>query len=217
MGRLPAGHAAARLRAPKRTEAGRHQLIDAVCAVVAERGHENTRFTDVAQRAGTSIGSLQYAFGTRENMVATALDERTNRYLTEIQAAGSGIADPLARLRWLGTHLAAGLGGDDAARLEWLVWTECWRASLRDDRLKAASTAQYRNWIAMITEAIEDCVTAGVIAEPDDTHAIAAAALGMADGLGVQVSLSDRDFGWEDASRMVRSWLALSLNCPDLR
>ncbi|MBB2947769.1 AcrR family transcriptional regulator [Actinoplanes lutulentus] len=192
------------------------QLIDAICEVIAERGYENTRFTDVAKRAGTSVGSLQYAFGSRENMVATALEDRAGRYLAEMQAGGAELASPLARLRWLASHLAAGVGGDEAARLEWLIWTEYWRTSLRDERLRVTSTESYRSWVAMISSAISECVDAGLVAPREDVHAIAVAALGMGDGLGVQVSLSDRDFGWEDAGRMVRTWLGLALNCPDL-
>lgn len=193
----------------------RRELIDSVCAVIAERGYEQTRFSDVAARSGASIGSLQYLFGTREDMIIVALEHRTARELAEVAERAEKVSDPVRRLAIIVTHLASG-SGEEQARREWLVWTEYWRAALRDESLRSSSASAYASWMALLREAIEECVAAGHVRAPADLESVAAGAVALGDGLGIQIALNHPGMTWDRAAEIVRAWLAVQLGCPAL-
>lgn len=200
----------------RRPALDRESAIDAVCEVIAVRGYENTRFADVAAHAGASIGSLQYLFGSRTEMIAVALEDRTLRFFAAAASRADSIADPIERLRWVATYLASGMGGDEAARLEWLVWTEYWRAALRDERLRSASVSAYASWVRLVRDCLELCVCAGVLREPADPEGVAVGLVALGDGLGIQISLGHRDLDWDRAGEVARGWIAGVLDCPAL-
>lgn len=170
----------------------------------------------MAARGATSIGSLQYFFGSREDMITVALESRASRYFTDAAAHAEVIADPLDRLRWVATYLAGGVGDDAAWRLEWLVWTEYWRAALRDDALRDSSAILYGRWIDLVRGCIEGCVESGVCSAPDDVDAVAAGAVATGDGLGIQISLGHPAMTRARAGAVVRMSLAAQLGCPRL-
>ncbi len=195
----------------------RARVVEALCDTIAARGVERTRFTDVATCAGVSVGNLQYLFGSREAMVLAGLEHATQELLSAVVAKAAEMERPVERLRWVATHLAAGVQGDEeSARREWLLWTEYWRAALRDEELRLASLAMYEAWVGVVRDAILDCVRTGAVAEPADVDLIAAGAVAMGDGLGVQVALGRPSLDWNAAGGSVRLWLSLALQCPEL-
>ncbi|SDS88572.1 TetR/AcrR family transcriptional regulator [Actinoplanes derwentensis] len=200
----------------RRASRNRADLLMQAAEVVAERGFENTRFTDVAGRTGASISTLQYLFGNREDLVVQALRTRTAHLLAEARTAAEAITDPIERLRWVAGHLAATDGSPDAARAEWMLWVEYWRTALRDDELATESINTYDGWASLVRDAIHAAVAAGVLAEPSDIDAVAQGACALADGLGVQIALRRPGLTWERAAAMTRAWLSVTLNCPAL-
>ena len=203
---------------PRKRRAGVDQdlLLDAVCEVVAERGWEGTRYTDVARRANIAIGSLQYLFGNRERMMAAALEHRTRQILDDVRREAETIENPVDRLAWIASCLVSGITSEEADGTEWVVWTEYWRAALRDEKLRAKAARNYRDWIALVTEGIEDCVADGLVISDVDTAQVATSLVALGDGLGVQVSLGGSALTWVEAGALVRDWLARALGHPDL-
>ena len=51
----------------------RDELLRHAKAVAVERGFDALRFTDVAEATGVPVSSLQYAFGTRDELVREVL------------------------------------------------------------------------------------------------------------------------------------------------
>jgi hypothetical protein len=149
-------------------------------------------------------------------MIIVALESRTSRYFMDAAARADTIADPLDRLRWVATYLAAGVSDDAASRVEWLVWTEYWRAALRDDDLRDSSAILYTRWIDLVRRCIVACVESGLCSAPDDVEAVAAGAVAMGDGLGIQLSLRHPAMTRTRAGAVVRTWLAAQLGCSAL-
>ena len=60
-------------RGPGR-RAGRRKIavLEAACRVIAERGADATRFADVAAESGVPVSTLQYYFGSREDLLVAA-------------------------------------------------------------------------------------------------------------------------------------------------
>ncbi|MYS50417.1 TetR family transcriptional regulator [Streptomyces sp. SID6013] len=191
-------------------------MIEAIGRVVAERGYEGTRFSDVAAVAGTSVGSLQWTFRSREDMVVEALEEVTRRYFADVEARAVAIEDPVERLRWIATYLVVGLGDEESAQQEWVVWTEYWRASLREPKLSESSVVAYENWLRLVRNALVACVDVGAVRPDTEVEEVAAAVVAMGDGLGIQAALHAGRMTWERSGALLRWWLANTLDCPEL-
>lgn len=203
-------------RRRRRASVGHERILDAACDVVAERGYENTRLSDVAERAGTSISTLQYLFGSRDDLIVAAVESRTASFLDEARRRSTAIADPLARLAWVAAHLVASDGTEEDAKHDWMVWAEYWRAALRDEGLREASVATYDGWRALVKDAVTACVEAKVVPAPRDLDLVVDGVCALADGLGIQIALGHATTTWKRAGEIVRSWLATQLGCPEL-
>ncbi|MEW2571827.1 TetR family transcriptional regulator C-terminal domain-containing protein [Streptomyces sp. NPDC047070] len=204
------------VRRGRKPGVSREQLVEAIGRVVAERGYEATRFSDVATVAGTSVGSLQWTFRSREDMVVEGLEAITRRYFTDVETRATTIENPVDRLRWIATYLVVGLGDDESAQQEWVVWTEYWRASLREPKLRESSVVAYENWLRLVGDAVLACVEAGAIRPRMEVEEIAVAVVAMGDGLGIQAALRAGRMTWDRSGALLRSWLADALDCPEL-
>ena len=211
----PKSAAGARTRR-RRAGPDKEFVLNTICEVIAERGWESTRYTDVARRANIAIGSLQYLFGSREQMMAAALEHQTRQIFDEVHREAETIEKPVDRLAWIASCLVSGITSDETDGTEWVIWTEYWRAALRDERLRAEAARNYRDWTALVTRGIEDCVAEGLVIPEVDIAQIATSLVALGDGLGVQVSLGDSGLTWVEAGALVRDWLARALGHPEL-
>lgn len=200
----------------RRAGRNRHDILVAANHVMAERGYELTRFADVAQSSGTSISTLQYLFGSREDLLIASLRQRANDFLTSVRAVAETHHDPLDRLRAVvGEMLSVGYPLEEARR-DWAVWVEYWRAASRDDELQGESTQTYSEWRSILASAIRKCA-----AEEDppltlDVNAVATGAMSMIDGFGIQIVLDRTRDCRPAALRTVLGYLASVLSLPAL-
>ena len=149
-------------------------------------------------------------------MIAVALESRTQQLFDDARSDAMAISDPVERLRRIVSSLASGTTAEEAAGVEWLIWTEYWRAALRDDDLRGVAVRGYRGWVSLVSEAIEDCVRAGRIEAPSSVERVATCLVALGDGLGIQVSLGGTGLTWAQAGALVRASLAEMLACPEL-
>jgi AcrR family transcriptional regulator len=109
--------------------------------VLAERGYENTRFTDVSAASGVAISTLQNYFGSREDMVIEAMEAFTDQEVTALEAVAAAEPDPWRRLVAM---VDRSLHNSPGARQ---VLVEFWRSAMRDADLRGYSAhlqARYR-------------------------------------------------------------------------
>lgn len=98
--------------------------------VLAERGYENTRFTDVSAASGVAVSTLQNYFGSREDMLIEAMRQATDLEVRALEAVAGSEVDPWNRLvamidRNLNTPM----------RNHRLLF-EFWRSGMRDAELR---------------------------------------------------------------------------------
>lgn len=67
----------------------RDRVLQAVTALCAERGYEETTVDDVIERAGVSIGELEVMFADKVEMVVTAIDAVIGETVTAISSSYS--------------------------------------------------------------------------------------------------------------------------------
>ena len=84
---------------PKRVdhEQRRRILVEAVFAAIGTSGFESVSLRDVAQRSGFSMGTVQYYFHTKQQMLLFALSHMRERVLARLYTAIDTLHEPTRR------------------------------------------------------------------------------------------------------------------------
>lgn len=194
---------------PRRAGRDKTDVLEAAIRVIVERGADATRFQDVAAASGVPISTLQYSFGSREDLLLAAFRHASETELTTLRAKLAALDDPWRRLEGI---VDAALHdfpafGDGSGRL----WIEAWRFALRDEELRVDVLADYAAWRRLISEAVQDGVTAGVFTTTETPDRVAVIVLSLLDGLGMPLSLADPAVTPAQARESARSALAAVL------
>jgi len=171
---------------PRLAEERRPAILAAAAEVIRERGLEQTRVADVADRAGTSAPSVLYWFASKGELLSEALTTAEERFYAELSAelaALPGARERLVRVieSWTGE------GDYDAA-----LWIELWARSLRDPELAATRAALDRRWRETLAEIVREGQATGEFG-PGDPNDLALLLCALMDGLMVQITLGDPD------------------------
>jgi AcrR family transcriptional regulator len=184
---------------PRLDHVRRPEILAAAAEVIRERGVENARVADVAERAGTSAPSVLYWFATKGELLAEALTSAEERFYEELAVELAGLDSARDRLVRV-IESATGTGDLDAA-----LWIELWSMALRDDDMAATREELDRRWRQAIATIVREGQDSGEFRDTDsDDMALVLASL--LDGMAVQIALGDR----ECAPSRVRA-LSLSL------
>jgi AcrR family transcriptional regulator len=193
----------------------RERILQAACALIAERGIGGARIAQIAKAAGVSTALVHYHFRTRQTLLAETLD-----YAFDVASAvrlrpagddgendGGGHGSATRRLADV---VEQSLPTTDPGRREWQLWAELWLGAARDPGLRpiaAQMYARYRTWIAT---AIAEGVAAGEFASVDPGET-ADLAMALIDGLGLRVLLGDPAMPLERARERIGEILAREL------
>ena len=97
----PAGLAGSGARPAGRGQrrAGRRKIavLEAAGRVIAERGADATRFADVAAESGVPVSTLQYYFGSREDLLVAAFRHASAAEIAGLETEIAGLDDPWQR------------------------------------------------------------------------------------------------------------------------
>jgi AcrR family transcriptional regulator len=167
----------------RRAARKRADVLAAATAVIAARGAEATRFTDVTAATGVGVSTLQYYFGSREEMLAAVFRHAAQADFDAVAERLAGSDDPWERLVTIATHLSGGTG--------WRVWVESWRWALRDAEVRADVLGDYRRWHELIAGEISAGVSAGLLRTAAGPLDAARQILALIDGLALPVALGD--------------------------
>jgi len=168
----------------------RDELLAATLTVAAARGYDGLRFSDVARATDVPISSLQYYFGTRDALVREAVCQGVRAEVARCRHEVEQVADPWERMT---AFIAWGIDLDDDTRREgWLIWTEYWRAALRDPSLLADSADLAAQWRAIIGSIVDAGIASGDFGVDGPVDDAIAEILALVDGLGVQLMVGDQ-------------------------
>jgi AcrR family transcriptional regulator len=180
------------------------QILAAAAEVIGERGLASTRVADVAERAGTSPPAVLYWFGSKDDLLTSALTFDEDRFYAAVTERLTGLERPRERLRVL---IEAWAGEYDCR-----MWMELWSRAMRD---RGAAVARQRlddRWREQIAAVIRDGGEAGEFdaADADDAAVVLASLL---DGLAVQVTLGDSAIPPERMRELAVGAAELLLGC----
>ncbi|HKR99382.1 MAG TPA: TetR/AcrR family transcriptional regulator [Candidatus Dormibacteraeota bacterium] len=169
---------------PSTAHLRRPAILTAAAEVISERGVQQTRISDVAERAGTSAPGVLYWFPTKDELLAEALqfaDDRFYAGLTEQLAQLGSAKERLARMVELWPA-----DGDG----ETVLWMELWVRALRDPRLATKRERLDRRWRDALADIVREGQASGEFgaADADDVALLLGAVM---DGFAIQLALGD--------------------------
>src|SRR5215469_9123007 len=153
----PAGPAGRDARPAGRGQrrAGRRKVavLEAAGRVIAERGADATRFADVAAESGVPVSSLQYYFGSREDLLVAAFRHASGTEIGALEASLAEREDPWDQLGHIVDRALAGYEEDQAKAGR--LWIESWHFGIRDEEMRADTLRDYAEWRRLVADAVQ--------------------------------------------------------------
>lgn len=190
----------------RRSAIRRIEVLAAAGEVVAARGADATRFSDVTAVTGVGVSTLQYYFGTREDMLIAVFRHAAQRDFDLVGEHLAALDDPWERLLTVVTHLTGAVGSDTA----WRLWVESWRWASRDSAVRADVLGDYRHWHELIAAEIAAGGFGGTAAPLDTARLV----LALVDGLALPVVLGDPGLSRAAAHHLLADGLSRLLGVP---
>jgi AcrR family transcriptional regulator len=163
----------------------RPQILAAAVRVIAERGLEGTRLSDVAAEAGVSVGTIQHYFHTRGRLLMEAFVFETDQAVERWLSAGEDRADGWEQA----LALIEAVLDRRTFRERWTRWLEFWAAGVRDPAIRAELGEMYEHWRAPFRRAVEAGIASGHFRPHMAVEDVVDRAVAVFDGLALQVLL----------------------------
>jgi AcrR family transcriptional regulator len=134
-------------------------VLEAACRVIAARGADATRFADVAAESGVPVSTLQYYFGSREDLLVAAFRHASSAEIAALEAEVAGLDDPWDQLEKILTTSLTGYAPDapGGGRL----WIESWHFGLRDPEMRADALRDNTAWRALVAGVVRRGIELG--------------------------------------------------------
>jgi AcrR family transcriptional regulator len=188
---------------PKTDHLRKPQIVAAAAEVLYERGLFDTRVADIAERAGTSAGTIIYYFESKDRLLEEAVDYTDQQFYTRVSEGLGDYESAGEKLVHLVEETSLGPGG----LTDWTLWMEIWVRARRSPELRESYPRLDRRQRELIGSIVREGQESGEFdsgADPDD---VALGLSALMDGLGVQLTLGQPDV---TRKRMVDRCLAMA-------
>jgi AcrR family transcriptional regulator len=174
-------------RPTRRAETERRDAVyRAAMTLIAERGIDAARISDIGRRAGMSAGHVMYYFGTKERLLLETL-----RWSEAELGAIRAVALRHGRAGWPKlrhfTHIYL---PDGVADPRWILWIETWRNRVGD--LSAPLGELERRWREDVEHIVREGIERGIFREVT-VEDFAIRYIALLDGLAIEVVEGVRD------------------------
>ncbi len=163
-------------------------VVAAAGEAIAERGLANVRMSDVAERAGMTVGHVSYYFPSKIELLMRAIRASEEQRWSEVEVALARLRDPWKRLDKL-LDIAASHGARDPG---WVLWFQLWLESALDADVARDHHELDARWRTILTDVIRYGVEQGAF-ESVDPAQDAMLLSSVVDGLSIQVTLGSPD------------------------
>lgn len=184
-------------RRARRAGRDKGEVLAAAVRVITERGADATRFTDVAQASGVPVSTLQYYFGSREDMLAAAFRHASEVELAALRPELQALPDPWDRLARIVDAALADFRAVEGQTGH--LWVEAWRFGMRDPDMRTDVLADYAAWRGLIADAVQEGVGGGRFHTALEPDRVAVLLLALLDGLGMPLAIGDPAVTFDEA------------------
>jgi len=137
------------------------QVLEAAGRVIAERGADATRFADVAAESEVPVSTLQYYFGSREDLLVAAFRHASGTEIAALEAELAALSDPWDRLASIVTRALGDYQPETAA------------------------------WRRLVADAVRSGIDSGRFSARQPPDRIAVLTIALVDGVGIPLALGD--------------------------
>lgn len=172
----------------------REEIVRAALEVISQRGFQDTRIADIAERARTSAPAVLYHFESKGEILDAVVSLAEDRFYEGVEATLADEGGPAVRLvRFLENAARDG----EATVAMWRVWVEIWTRALRGGHTARTRQLLDRRWRGVLTATIAEGIAAGEFSPAVDAATVALTLASLMDGLAVQFALGDPAVGPE--------------------
>ncbi|MEC3914655.1 TetR/AcrR family transcriptional regulator [Nocardia sp. CDC160] len=190
-------------RRPVETTDRRYQLLERLADAIAETGIEGVSIRDLAARAGVSIGTVQYNFSTKTELLLAAWHHVRHQAALRFTRSDLAALPPNEQLLSLTELLLPPTAEDRLAR----VWLALVARAAHDPQIAALHREQWRETEDLLARVL----THAAPAREDESRDTATELLALLDGLAISVITEPDRVSPERARRIarnrVRQWI----------
>jgi AcrR family transcriptional regulator len=179
----------------------RDELVAAALRTISKRGFEHTTVRDIADAAGAAVGSVNYYFKSKQDLLRTAVadsDRRFRAYVRAQLAVTEGAAQKLDRIAELCLLPEEEQGPD------WAVFMDFWQQASRVESFRSIFEAANADWIDLLVEVVTEGVHDGELAIAGSIGDEAMSLAALIDGLGLHTRVTQHVDG-ATACRLVKA------------
>jgi TetR/AcrR family fatty acid metabolism transcriptional regulator len=188
----------------KRTDDKRERILRAAVKVFAKKGFYASRVSEIAKAAGVADGTIYLYFDSKDDVLESLFEDRTERLLIALRTELAKEPDPPARVRRL---IELQLGLLDGQRELAEVITINLRQSTR--LLRQYGSKRFLEYLELMASVVSDGQKSGHFRDDLSARVTARALFGALDGLALTWALGDgRTGGLEKAaSQLAELWI----------
>jgi AcrR family transcriptional regulator len=166
----------------------RVELITATMRVISEQGFERTTVRDIARAADASVGSVNYYFKSKDDLLRAAVAETDARFRAQVRQAVADASEYPAKLARV-VDLCFPNQGEDGP--DWAVFVDFWYRASRHDSYRSIFEEAHSEWIELLSQVLADGVADGVFFLSADPRDEALAFAAMIDGLALYTRVTN--------------------------
>lgn len=182
----------------------RRQLIEAAIQSIAKRGLSDTTLSHVSKAAGLSQGIVNLHFTSKENLLNETLKhlrlEYEQNWRTALEKADDDPAYKLAAL------LRSDYQAAVADNKKLAVWFAFWGEAKSRPVYKKISQERVTDYTDTLENLLHDLVTDGNY-QDIDVSLLTKSIVAMADGLWLNILISNQEFKRQDAEKVMMQYL----------
>ncbi|QNG18776.1 TetR family transcriptional regulator [Rhodococcus triatomae] len=181
----------------------RSQITDALLGVVADLGLQRTTLTDVATRAGVSVGMVQRYFRNKDELLRFGIAHVFERAEQRVLAI-----EPARPLRnYVGALMRTVLPLDAERERELRFWLNFLHVALTDTETSATHERATAGLLDGVTRALSAARQHGELARETDPVAEASALVAFVDGLCLHHALAPAAFPTRSLEEALETYL----------
>ncbi|WP_169815514.1 TetR/AcrR family transcriptional regulator [Nocardia inohanensis] len=177
----------------------RNQLLDRLADAIAEGGIEGVSIRDLAQRAGVSIGTVQYYFSTKTDLLTAAWYHVRDQAVERFRQSGIGELEPGEQLLGVTELLLTPTPEHRLSRM----WLALVARAAHDPGIAALHREQWADTAELLARLL---AAANPVRAAESADA-ATELLGLLDGLSIAVLTEPDRVSPERGRRIARGWV----------
>jgi AcrR family transcriptional regulator len=170
------------------------QILNTAEDVFAERGFDEARMDDIAERSGLSKGAIYWYFKKKDDIIAALLDRVFRRNIESMRAEAARGGSVLDRLVAMGEQTSRDY--ESMSRLMPIA-LEFYAVALRQRKVRKHLAAMYDEILAIVVPLIEEGIRNGELDDDVDPRQAATLLLGIYEGLGLVWAISPKTVDWK--------------------